>query len=178
MEIKASCVYNKEAIKALSRASLMKGKTHPAILLVIFGVFTVAYVTSLILQIINGELDYLSLFLTVFAIGIDLFFFYMYFLLPGKQYKMMAKTADLKNAYVFTDECFMIFSDNEYIEAKEKINYPVLVSVKETKDYLLLYIRKGTAFIVDKRTFENDEFFSVQSKLVEVLGKNYIICNY
>lgn len=178
MEIKASCAYDEKAITALNRASFIQGKSNPKILIIIFSIFSLVHITGFIYQCLNYGFITASLALTLFALAINSFLFYGYFIMPKRQCKLMAKTANLKNTYIFKDDYFQSFADNEYIESSEKSNYSVLVSVKETNDYFFLYIRKNTAFIVDKSSLNIDDLNKLQSKFAELLGKKYYKCRY
>lgn len=178
MEIKASCIYDEKAITALNRASFIQGKSNPKILIIIFSIFSLVLITEFIYLYLNYDLNTASLMLTLLALAINSFLFYGYFIMPKRQCKMMAKTANLKNTYIFKDDYFQSFADNEYMESNEKSNYSVLVSVKETKDYFFLYIKKNTAFIVDKSSLDIDDLEKLQSKFSELLGKKYYKCKY
>lgn len=178
MEIKASCLYDLKTITALTRSSLSKGKTNPIVFLVLWSVVTVLYIiTSFLIQ----EPLYLVIaarILTIFVAVSECRVLYYYFLLPKKQFKAMANTQNTQNTFVFEEDKFSVTSSNKSLEEKGIFNYDVLLKVKETREYLILYIRKNVAFVVDKSTFENGTSEDLQKTLKPMLGKKYITCNY
>ncbi len=178
MEIKASCLYDLKTITALTRASLSKGKTNPIVFLVLWCVVTVLYIVASFLVQEPLYAIIATRILTIFIAATTLRVLYYYFLLPKKQYKAMANTQNTQNTFVFEEDKFSVSSSNKSLDEKGVFNYDVLLKVKETKEYLILYIRKNTAFVVDKSTFENGTSEDLQKTLKPMLGKKYIICNY
>ncbi len=178
MEIKASCINDLKAITALNRASLIKRKTNPKIMIILWSILTFAYVFSAVWQTIVFGKQTILLILTAVVVFLELFLLYGYFISPKKQYKVMAKTANTQNNYIFTEESFSISSNNDVFEGNSKIDYSALILTKETKEYIFLYVRKNLAYIVDKKTIEGGTVEALRNVLSKNLNKNYIICNY
>ena len=157
MEVKATCVYNLKALQAslrsqlIPRACFVLGYT---VLTLLFAVWGRPYVDSF--------LFYLLLFLCLILLGQLAF---QYFLLPGVMFKQSGSMQNAINYYLFTDECFQIYSKSLVAESRAKVKYEMLTKVKETKEYLFLYRNKREAWVIDKASIAPGELPLLRNRL-------------
>jgi|GEM_PF-6288932 len=94
-------------------------------------------------------------------------------------YKRNGKFADAVNLFTFTDERIKIETRGEDFCNEESINYKSLDRIFETTKYILIYINKMSAYIIDKSTVAPEDYDLLKNKLVSAVGENkYFVCNY
>lgn len=177
MEVKAKCKFDKNSIRALSHLSSYK-RFNPQKTIISRTVLCLILLLLLVAELIAFGFDIIPMILIIvdiFIIAIDC---YMYFVLPGIQYKSLAKMQGTENNYIFSDSVLKIQSESKAYSGESEIEYAMIQKVYETSGYFFLYITKNQVFIVDKSTVEGGSHEDIRNKLGEYLKGKYIICKY
>lgn len=175
MEIKASGTLNYDGVKYLFYTSLfnkLNPKTGMALSITVFTLMFALYLAiSLLVNIMYLPIAFLwALLILVFCLLI--------FFMPKRQYKALSKMQNLQNEYVFCDDKIYISAENAVYKEKTEIKYELIEKTVETKKYIFIYQNMLQALIVNKETITNGTVDDLRRKLVPILGKKYIICNY
>lgn len=178
MEIKGSCIYDKNAIKALTDVQMF-GKKNPKkqkTLIILFMILPVVFMLCMMaLTGFEPELLKLLFFLIVFY-GIIISFLLV---TPRLAYRNSGKVAESVNEYTFTDTHLKAESTNEGLSSQSQIAYENIYRAIETSIYLFVYINSASAYIIEKSTIDGEGMQLIREKLRTVLGKRkYIICRY
>ena len=176
MEVKASCRYNYDAIKALNHLVMFK-KANPKSRMIFY---TVSYI--IILSILGLEtllvdvrlVFYVSLGLSIFIL---LILYFYYFFVPKIQFRSMYKVKNLHTQYTFTDDEIRIVTTGTEYQGESKMEYTFFFKVYETSKYLFMFENNRQTIIVDKSTIENGTMEQIRSKFAH-LNKKYVICKY
>lgn len=179
MEIKASCKFDYESIKALTHLSMFR-KANPAKRMALWNITGAILLIIIVLEIILLDADIdanlvFFLFLGVMMLGLGA---YIYFIVPKIRFKSMAKLRGAENAYLFCDDVLKVFTKSAEYNGGVEIEYSLLVRVYETTKYLFLYQTNNQVLIVDTKTITGGTVEEIRGKLSTYLGKKYIICNY
>ncbi len=157
MEVKATCVYNLKTQQALMRALLFPR------LFFLIGLAVLEVLVALIGRpYIDSTLFCLGLFMGALLLGLSA---YYYFLLPKAMYKQSGCIQSAVNYYLFTDECFQIYSKSNAAEGRSRMQYEALVRVKETEEYLFLFRGKQEAYAVDKASIAPGDLPLLRNRL-------------
>lgn len=177
MQITAKSKYDFQAIKSLTHLGMFK-KANPKKCMALWAfIFVFLFAVIITISILWNDdsflLPWLSLMVVICLLGC-----YIYFILPRIQYKNLCKFADLENTYTFTDDKFEVFSSGRNYTGSSSIDYTMLFKVYETSKYLFIYRDKAQCFMVDKSTMQGGSPEEIRRVLSNVLGRNYIVCNY
>ena len=176
MKIKASSVYHLEVFQSLSHLNMYKGKNPVKRIKIWFILSTIVTVIDVLDIIIFGFSPLILLPLSLIVVA-TLYNCYLYFWWPRIQYKATSINGDLKNNFIFYDDCFEVSSTKEGYTGNSKSRYDTLFKIVENSKYLFLFEGKFRAYIVDKSTIKNDEIELLRAKLFEVIPSDkYIIC--
>ena len=177
MEIKASCKYDLNAMKAFTRRSMYikaNPKSRMIVTTILYSILMLLVVFCLIVVGHNSTL-YTILGLCVLAL---LWLYFTYFLSPIIKYNAQVKMKDAKNEYIFYDDMIKASTEGDEFNGETKIEYSLFVKAYETNEYFFIYITKRQAFMVDKSTIEGGTAADIRKKLIFYLGDKYIVCNY
>ncbi len=177
MEIKASCKFDYNAVKALTYISMFK-KSVPKKRMIFSGILFSALLAVLIFEIVLFGAD-LPLIICVVAAGaallLDLF---MWFVYPKICYNALAKMKGAQNEYTFTEDKIFITTQSSDYNAQAEVEYTLLAKVYETSEYMFLYQTKNQVFPVDKSTVTGGTVEEIRGKIFSYLEKKYVICKY
>ena len=104
--------------------------------------------------------------------------FFLYFVLPKKQYEAMGNMQNAVNHYVFDDETITVKTVTDQYNGEAIINYSALVKAYETQKYIFFYQIDNSAYIVDKSSVSGGSADELKAKLVSFIGDKYCICKY
>ena len=182
MKINASCVYDYEAIKALSDVQNYKKKnpkTQKAII-------TVACIAGLGIPLAFGvwrlivdgpESDTLTMMIVLAAIMGGML--WCVHALPKIAYKNSGSLAEMLNSYVFEPTQMTVTSESKTMKGESTTAYTSLFKAYETSKYMFIYINRVSAYVVDKSTMSESDMQQVKQWLTAALGKKkYIVCKY
>lgn len=176
MEITATSKYDRKTITALVHVSSFK-KHNPKKCLILFAVLTGLIITESILMLLlfGGELPILLLCLSAVIILMQC---YIYIFLPKIQYRSMGKFAESCNNFLFNDDTVIITSSGGEYNGSCSIAYHMFYQIIETGEYLFLCQNKRQMFVVDKSTVQGGTVIELCTKLANIPGLKYILCNY
>ena len=177
MQIKASCRYNIEVLKALVCYTLFK-KAAPKKGLILWTIFCVVISAVQIFEIFALEhnlIAYITLALVVFYLA---FVYFCYFAVPKIRYKAMSVPKELEIEYAFYDDRLEIFTAKDGKIYLKEIAYSSLVKVAETSKYWFLYFDGKRTYLVDKSTLEHGKVDDIRLRLGVFVGKKYYLCEY
>ena len=100
MEVRASCKYDLEAIRALTRLSMFK-KADPKKRMILWNGIYVVLLLVVIAEIILFGPDTMLFTLLGLCFLFPLLGGYMYFVLPRLQYRSLSKLRDAENSFTF-----------------------------------------------------------------------------
>lgn len=164
MEIRARSIYNQETCSAAAQI-IFKNRLLPLII-ILTCIFTLLF---LIQRLIISAIVFLimMIFLTLFTFKFSV----------SNQYKTFYKLQNTHYYFLFRDNDFTLSAQapNGVYTGQSIYNYNIIYQVIEHKNYLLIYITKAQALIVDKRTIENGTMDNIRCKLMPLLGKKYKI---
>jgi len=174
MEIHATTFFDYDLYKTYYRFSLARGKYYKAktlfLLALVLVMIGVTYWLGTFL--LTKFFYYMIFFVVMFA-----YFSITYFLMPKIAYQSQKKTHDgISFEFVFTDEEMKIKSINPMFTVDEALHYELLFKIYETQNYIYLFIRKRSAYIVKKSDIIGDPS-ELTNLLQNRLGKKYIKCN-
>lgn len=178
MEIKASGKNDREAIKALVNIQQYKKsnpKTAFAARLIVFGSFILILWAYVLFSRAGRDIMGIVVAVTViFALWLLVVLF-----APSLAYKRNGKYADAVNHFTFTDDSVRIEGRGEGFSNENVFSYDSFDRVYETSQYIVIYINKLSAYIVDKNTIASEDREPLGNKLSSAVGKKkYIICKY
>ena len=176
MEIKASCKFDYDSIRALTHLWSFK-KVNPKKSFLTWSIITAILACVIIAEMIFFS-DAMLIQLLCLAFGLFLFECYLYFLLPKIRYKALAKMKETENEYVFCDDVLRAYTKSQEYNGEAVIEYSLFVKVYETSKYFFLYQTNNQVFIVDKNTIEGGTAEQIRSRLSAVEGIKYTLCNY
>lgn len=177
MEIRATCKYDLNSVKALNHLSMFK-KAEPEKQITFLSVVFAILSAIILLETIIFGMDPVLFILFGINVILDSFIYFCYFFLPKIQYNSLAKMKNGENKYIFGDNTLKIFLISEKYCGEAEIEYSFFVKVYETTKYLFLFQTKNQVFIVDKSTIEDGNVESIRNKLSSFLKDKYIICKY
>lgn len=176
MEIKAKCNYDFEAIRALTHLGNYK-RANPKKRLITWMVLLSVLMLAIVLEM--RFFPTASLRTAFWVSGIAaLLELYLYFLLPKIRYNAMAKSKDIQNSYIFTDDSLKAATKSDTYNGEAEISYSMLFKVYETSRYFFIFQTKNQAFIVDKHTLEGGTATQLREKLTAFVKDKFIICRY
>ena len=165
MEIKASSIYDKKTIMALTRQSLSQKKPLFIIIFALLGLINIVNLYGFLTS------EYYSLSTFIFTLAVTIFLvLYIFIFLPRLNYKLHKTTTDAINKYVFYDTKLGITSTAQGITGTTEVEYSSLYHAYETKEYLFLYIAKAKAMIVDKSTIEDNGIEQIRTAITSQIG--------
>ncbi|MDO5124004.1 MAG: YcxB family protein [Eubacteriales bacterium] len=177
MKIKASCVYDYDAIKTVQRLNMYRKANPKYRLTMSLGLIALLFFILLAECIAFGFVPLLVILLVC-----DIFFcallLYLYFLAPKIQIKTLNKRGKYENFYEFCEENVLLKytstcgSDN----GETVIKYTDITKIRETKRYLLLSVGKFV-YIVDKSTVSSEEMKALSGFLKGITDK-YTVIDY
>lgn len=177
MEIKASCKYDLNAMKAFTRRNMYikaNPKSRMIVTTILYAILMLLIVFCLIVFGHNSTL-YTILGLCVLML---VWLYFTYFLSPIIRYNAQEKMKDVKNEYIFYDDIIKASTEGDEFKGETKIEYSLLVKAYETNEYFFIYITKRQAFIIDKSTVEGGSPLEIRQKLMSCLDDKYIVCDY
>lgn len=175
MTIQASCVLDRQTIKALTHVAIYK-KHRPrmrlTVRLILSAVFISIAVVGFFLQAESAlTLLLVSLLLAFVSLSV-------HFLLPRSQYKALKHMQDVTNRYTFGDDAVTVTTDSDDYNGTCELRYPLFTKVYETSAHFFLYQTANQVFIVDKSTVSGGSEDELRQKLINVTGCQYIRCRY
>ncbi len=177
MEIKASACLNADAYRALSRISFSK-KRDPAkemrVFFIVYGILFTALIAELIAFDSDGNILFMLAAL-LFTLGLLAF---VYYGAPKINYKNAGKFRDADVRYMIRDDEIHVEMRAEEYADQATVKYSALCKAYETSAYFFLYIKKNSAFIIDKTTFEGGSPEDLRAVLEKTLGKQFVPCKY
>ena len=177
MEIKASCKFNLESMKAFTHLLLFK-KANPKKRMIFWLIAYLFFSAVIIAEIILLDADTVLFVLLAFIFLWFLLGCYFYFLLPKKQYKALGKMKEIVNEYVFGDEVIGLNSIGDGYNGDGEIEYDLIYKVMETSKYIFIFLNKTQTYIVNKSTITGGTVEELKNKLSSYVGDNYITCKY
>ncbi len=183
MNITGTARTDLKALKALNTAAMCR-KSKPAITLIKFpAIITLMLVILILLKlfVLSNLTLVLIYFVAVFGYAYSGLLFYIYFGMPKKQLKTFEKQGGLLiNKYLFDATGFVVNGENESGSVKSTgcIEYSSLLSVIETKEYLLLQNSNKTYYIVEKSTLVGNDGDQLQVLLKSMFPQKYTINKY
>lgn len=164
MGVKAQSIHNQEAINEFWKVTF-KQRLLPlyAILLALLAIEMIlisGIIAALICLIIMT-----IILAIVFKIGMSY------------NFKNLWKFQNLHNYFLFRDNDYTCSSHTpggEY-QGQSVYNYSIIYRAVETTNYLVLYINKTQAHIIDKRTIVDGTIDDIRFKLMPLLGNKYKI---
>lgn len=177
MEIKATCKYDFDAVKALTHLTMYK-KADPKKRLVFWSVaFLILCLIIVVEMLVFGMDSFLFLLLGIEILGMALIYFW-YFVIPKIQFKTLAKMQYVENQYTFCDHVLKTVTKSQVYNSQAEIEYALFVKAFETSKYLFLYQTNNQAFIVDKNTIQGGTIEDLRKQLSVFLKDKYVLCNY
>lgn len=177
MEIKAKWNADYKSVEALIHLNLYK-KQNPKKAILVRTLITLFTVTICFVNVILFGIETHSVVLFISVLILGFIEYYMHYILPKIRYRALGKMSDVKNEYVFMDECMICKSIGEQYSGSCEIKYENLMQVYSTEKYYFITQTKTQFFIVDKETIENGSSMQIQEKLHAVLKEKFIICKY
>lgn len=177
MEIKAKCRFDQETIKAMARVSVYK-KSEPQKRMIVEIIIAVLIILLSFADLIAFGFNSSLIITIIVAILLICWVCFLYFCLPKKQYKAMAKMREAENEYVFYDNEVEVFTSSAEYNGSAKIEYSLFVKVYETSSYFFLYQTKNQVFVVDKSTIDDSNIKDIRTALAGAINGKYIICKY
>ncbi|MBQ8474713.1 MAG: YcxB family protein [Clostridia bacterium] len=176
MEIKATCKYDFNAVRALTHLSFSKKNPEKRLIsnAVLFGLL----IAICIFGLINFEDKSIYYMGISFAVICALLLSFIYFFLPKIQYNSMGKMKDAETEFIFTDEEIKVVTTGIEYVGESALKYTLLVKAIETENFLFLFQTNKQAYIVDRASVSETEMESLRNKLCNTLGKKYEIRNY
>ena len=177
MNIQALGTLDFEAVRALTLISFYKHRTPKKRMLwscILFGLLIALIIVEMFLFGFNSTLLIL-LCLTLLMLGLR---FFLYFVLPKKQYEAMGNMQNAVNHYVFDDETITVKTVTDQYNGEAIINYSALVKAYETQKYIFFYQIDNSAYVVDKSSVSGGSADELKAKLVSFIGDKYCICKY
>ena len=111
----------------------------------------------------NPYLDFILLFSIPFALGL------VYLISIKRNIKNMS-AKNLTNEYTFNDDHFTIATiQNEEVVGTQKVYYKNLAKIKETGEYIFIYINQVSAFIVQKASTSEENIKLIRALLKQSL---------
>lgn len=176
MEITATSKYDQKTVTALVRVGLFK-KHDPKKRIILFAALICLIITdSIFLLFLSGGI--FPILLLCLSTVLILMQCYTYILLPKIQYRSLGKMAESTHVFKFTDDTVIITSSIDEYNGSCSIAYHMFYQIIETSEYLFLYQSKRQAFIVDKSTVCGATVSELCTKLANIPGLKYILCNY
>ncbi len=176
MKIHATGTLNRKNTKALFHF-LMYKKAHPKTAFVLISIlFALLAAINIFLMLLSGTSD--SLFTILLCALICLLNCYIYFILPKLQYNALGKLKDITNEYTFCDNEVIAVAKNAEYSGVVKLKYSLIFKAAETSQHFFIYENKSQVFIVDKSTLLGGTAEDIKNKLMPLLGKKYMLCNY
>lgn len=177
MQIKASCRYNVDALKALMCFTLFK-KSEAKKGLILWTAFCLAVSFVDVLGIITFSYDIFFRLGLALAVIYLAFIYFCYFAVPKIRYKVMAVPEELKIEYAFYDDRLKTFITKAGRLYEKEISYSSLTKAAETAKYWFLYFDDKRTYLVDKSTLEHGKVDDVRLRLGVFVGKKYYLCEY
>lgn len=177
MQIKASCKYDLNAMKALIYLTMFKKANPKKCLIFLIGLFVLSCSMLIADAVVLGFEPRLLVMLAtnIFAIALLCFWF---FAVPKIRHKALAKMQDIENEYIFCDDKLKAFTKSKEYSGEAEIEYSVFVKAYETSKYIFLYQTKNQAYLVDKSTITDGTADEIRNKLTEIIKDKYILCKY
>lgn len=177
MNIKASCTFDYESIRAFVHFTMFK-KAEPKKRILIWSiVYTVlTLVIAVEMLLFGGDLVLIGLLGVCLLI---LFYgFFAYFILPKIRYKALGKIKGTVNNYIFSDDSLTVMSQSDEFNGESSFKYSMFTRVWETSRYLFMFQNNSQAFLIDKTTVTDGSFDDIKTKLSEFPNIKYIVCKY
>ena len=168
MEIKAKCRFDQETITALAHVSVYK-KSKPQKKMIVEIIIAVLMILLSFAEIFVFGVYSIPLIIIISAVLLIYWVCFLYFCLPKKQYKAMAKMREAENEYVFYDNEVEVFTSSAEYNGSAKIEYSLFVKVYETKNQV---------FVVDKSTIDDSNIKDIRTALAGAINGKYITCKY
>lgn len=175
MKIKASCVYDYDAIKTVQRLNMFR-KANPKNRLTMSLGLIALLVFILLAECIAFGFVPLLVILLVCDIIFCALLLYLYFLVPKIQIKSLNKRGKYENFYEFCEENVLLKYTCAGDNGEAVIKYTDITKIRETKRYLLLSVGKSV-YIVDKSTVSSEEMKALSGLLKGITDK-YTVINY
>ncbi len=173
MEIHSTTVYDKKTIEIFTRQSVKRIIPLCIVIFAFGSLFTITNIYEMAVLGASADVLFTSIFL--FALLIFLIV-YMFILLPKINYSIHKTATDAVNEYTFYNTKLFVNSNAKGIQSNVETEYSVLYKVIETKDYIYMYISKGRAYIVDKKTLSGGSVEDIRFAITSQIGiKKYKI---
>ena len=176
MEVKASSVYDAEAIRALVRLRLCHGR-NPVRWLVLWMTFIAVFLGIALWDVSHYGPDPLLIFCIVVFVVCACYFLFEFFLLPMLRLRAHGAIAGVKNEFLFGADSVKIRSVGEGVNAEAELDYSSIWRSYETSRYIFIYQNRVSAFIVDRRSLTPFQTAEVR-RLLASGGKKYVRCKY
>ena len=138
MEIKAKVILDREAAKALSHIAMYKKKNPKKsfVLWLILCLFLAALVVASAIYFKDRKTFIYPMIALALLVFLNVF---MYYILPGIQYRSLSKMKDTTNDYVFCDSDVKVSSQGEDLSGETTIEYTTFIKAYETSKYFFLF---------------------------------------
>ena len=177
MEIKATCKFDLDSVKALTHLTMYK-KANPKKRLVFWTVAVLILCLFIVMELLAfGKDPVLSVLLGIEIFGLFLIYF-RYFITPRLRYNSLAKMQNVENHYVFCDHVMKVFTKSQVYNGQAEIEYALFLKAYETSKYLFLYQTKNQVFIIDKNTITDGTIEDLRNQLSGYLKDKYFLCKY
>ena len=176
MEVRASCTFDYNSIKALSHVSLYKKLNPKSVFLFVTIFFVLLIALTILMIVLYGTSESNHLLGLGFAILVLNCFMYLIF--PRIQYSNLKKFKNSKNEYLFYDNLIKVSTLNQFYNGECEIQYSLVHKVLETSEYFFIFQNNNAAYVVDKSTIANGGVDAIREKLLEFVGKKYVVCKY
>ena len=176
MEIKASCKYDKPAVKAFVYVTMFRKKDPKKCIAFLLCLVWFMVALALVSAVGYGTVYSFELYLVIALMFVIVHIFC--FALPTLNYKAQAKLSDRVEDYLFCDDVLKTTLKTDGVASETQINYSLLAKAYETSKYLFLFPANNQGILVDKSTLSAGDMETVRDRLRAVLKDKYFVCRY
>lgn len=177
MEITASCKFDYNSIRALCHSSLYR-IFAPKFTFGLTCVCVAVTAAISVLGLLRNPSSHHDVTLLAVALVLMALNFYLYFGLPRLQYRALGKLQSTENHYVFLDDTLKVTSSNATYRGEGEYAYATFTRVRETSDYLFLFLSARQVFVVDKSTVAGGTVEQIRDALRPFIKYNYTTCKF
>lgn len=164
-----------ETYRKLIWLNLYKGKSYIKKLISVYAITIVLGIVYILAAFNSYKFDSIEIICFIIMIMICIGLTYIGLIFPKKKYNNSEEKLKKPTKYIFTQEYFNVETNLEDISGALQIKYNRVKKIYETSKAVYIYISKYSAFILEKKDMNSENFKLLKEILQNKLGNIYFM---